>query len=1355
MVEDVARVKKACPDCDRLQHRPGGTSGRPKAASPLDMQPLPHFGMFYRWHLDLAGPFEATRSRNVWMLVMVEAASKWVELVPLRTKEAANMRQAFQERVLARFAAPGEVCTDGGTEFSGEFQELLVHDIDHPKPLHYHPQPNGLAEGMTRALFEESAVDFNSPEGMWELMTMRAERLALMVPTAMHNVEAAQHREVMRYRRRRAGLVAPGVQRFSPGDFVYVQQRQQGALDPRVRPAVYKVYEVNDNGVVVIQGADGDTARVRVEELARCAVPYVVLPAGFEDPNMACEECDGRVSTQRSPIIICEDLINNNFNPMYQTEMCEDALESFVYHCRSIFHIRVRMKNGTAKPFRPVDALESAEGGFALGDLWAALDELEEDLLIEEVVEGLLNDVDASNQEGEECDNENAYAYSSSEAEDSGDDEDELYFSPLPTRNPRRDTLYGHAYFVDDATSDDEMEPRRGKGSSGRLWAGHEKATSEHTFETWKNSTDCAMQKEQQHAFDRNRPFNEIHEVHVLRSRIQPKYSESLETTLISRGIKYEDSRIVRRLEGAERLDYYRRLLDGMWEELVNITKQIELHSERYNKCHRSPGETVRDFRNLLLTHTRVKNLVTEETTRIVEISRVNVEFIERAWGKTRFSPRINFAQQQLVDYTMDTQVDRTWEMAEWLNKQERGSIHMRAHLRVQSGGGRPGFDYEEHNNRDGHEPKHPPLNGYAQVVGSEEGEVVGLAAASQLRPQRKSTEAQRHGVNTVRMEDGECEARQRRLPRGFTTPSMEMAQQMHSRTELTAKLTSAAQSVTAPLMEIAKRLVKHEPVEDGWEKHAVMRALESKRVSISLMEAYLLERSGGGMMESILATAWGGGALSTEPISSHAHSARTSSGERAFEAALMMVEEVADQQSGGKSTVAEKTACGEAETERSFAIYRPGQLARQREEEEDRKRANAQRNASTAVEEASGDEAKEQPETARLDTITCELHANNTMLQCETISDGGSSHTRMNASAMEPSAAEAVVKGAGGWVDVDMVVVLANGKGSCEQQRRLRDGMVFTLRDPVTSIMAAHHAPRVYENGGEAPGLLLGGPIYHHSPRAAPGPGDQNLHFPRTQPTSRQSAAAQSNGVGAAGPRAPTCESKTCEPADLPPLRDVQSLQRHGLARLSTREEGISMYEPCGGGYVAVLNAMLANGMSKASRNALGLRDRRSRLLFHVAAFIEKLEEKQPIGVGWLLENVDTSGDERLYIKESEKYITKIIGRALVIDEAGYAYSGEGAGMLFNINTGEWERPTVHLKEELFGYEPNVIHGISLPDHERLTGNAMGLHSVAWIVGQLFVEQQRLRDLEELERAPRAAQTAQRAERERRDQRS
>eukprot|EP00873_Tetraselmis_striata_P033491 jgi/Tetstr1/453755/TSEL_040707.t1 len=166
-------------------------------------------------------------------------------------------------------------------------------------------------------------------------------------------------------------------------------------------------------------------------------------------------------------------------------------------------------------------------------------------------------------------------------------------------------------------------------------------------------------------------------------------------------------------------------------------------------------------------------------------------------------------------------------------------------------------------------------------------------------------------------------------------------------------------------------------------------------------MEAYQLERSGGMMMESVMATAWGGGALSTKLISSRAQSGRTSRGERAFEAALMTVEEVAGQHRGGKSTAEEKTAGGEADAERS------GQLARQREEEEDHKRTDAQRKANATVEEASvcrrngkpdapeaevankgilalqptGAEAKEQPETARLDTIACELHANNTAM--------------------------------------------------------------------------------------------------------------------------------------------------------------------------------------------------------------------------------------------------------------------------------------------------------------------------------------------------------------------------------------
>eukprot|EP00873_Tetraselmis_striata_P006801 jgi/Tetstr1/427065/TSEL_017270.t1 len=201
--------------------------------------------------------------------------------------------------------------------------------------------------------------------------------------------------------------------------------------------------------------------------------------------------------------------------------------------------------------------------------------------------------------------------------------------------------------------------------------------------------------------------------------------------------------------------------------------------------------------------------------------------------------------------------------------------------------------------------------------------------------------------------------------------------------------------------------------------------------------------------MESAMATAWGGGALITAPISNRAQSARTSRKERAFEVALVTMEKVADQHGGGKSTVEEKAVGGEAETERSFAIYRPGQLARQRNEEEDRKRAQieAQRKANATAKEASlcrrngkwepshGGQLRLYPfplsppidvppvnDRVVLFSATRMPHRvlpSSAAVQrcCFTCwlsnSDGGSNLTRMNASAVEPSTAEAAVKGA------------------------------------------------------------------------------------------------------------------------------------------------------------------------------------------------------------------------------------------------------------------------------------------------------------------------------------------------------
>eukprot|EP00873_Tetraselmis_striata_P021267 jgi/Tetstr1/441531/TSEL_029761.t1 len=75
--------------------------------------------------------------------------------------------------------------------------ELYAGNINMPQPYARYTwrdniRPAPVFPAHARAIFEQRTVDFSSPEGMWELITVHAERLAIMVSTSMHNVEAAQ-----------------------------------------------------------------------------------------------------------------------------------------------------------------------------------------------------------------------------------------------------------------------------------------------------------------------------------------------------------------------------------------------------------------------------------------------------------------------------------------------------------------------------------------------------------------------------------------------------------------------------------------------------------------------------------------------------------------------------------------------------------------------------------------------------------------------------------------------------------------------------------------------------------------------------------------------------------------------------------------------------------------------------------------------------------------------------------------------------------------------------------------------------------------------------------------------------------
>jgi hypothetical protein len=97
MYVQVRDVIVRCEQCDR-----GRTSF---SSRQLTLSPLPIQGMFYCWSCDLAGELPQTSRGNVYIMIMIEHFSKWVELVALPNKSSHSTSQAFLQQVLSRFGA--------------------------------------------------------------------------------------------------------------------------------------------------------------------------------------------------------------------------------------------------------------------------------------------------------------------------------------------------------------------------------------------------------------------------------------------------------------------------------------------------------------------------------------------------------------------------------------------------------------------------------------------------------------------------------------------------------------------------------------------------------------------------------------------------------------------------------------------------------------------------------------------------------------------------------------------------------------------------------------------------------------------------------------------------------------------------------------------------------------------------------------------------------------------------------------------------------------------------------------------------------------------------------------------------
>jgi hypothetical protein len=359
LLADVAHVVGRCEHCSRVHAS--------FTAKPEQLQSIPISSMGFRWHVDTAGPFPTSRRGNTYVMVAIEAFSKYLVAVPIKDKEAETIAYAFLHNVLAHFAAPGQVVSDSGGEFEGAFAQLLETSmIDHARISADHPQANGQAEKavhiVKRALMKKVSsrqdvkewdqdvawlalgyrcsphsstgrspyelmyarppvvppavqevcvkpLDLDNPADAERDLLLRRERLQQACPMALENLAIAQHRDQMRYLKVRAPDYKPRVHRFAVGDFVYVQQLQRNSrLQPRAKPLILRVKEVRESGVLLLQGRCGRTTTMHMSHCAPCHLPDIdgsIDPLLLEEvEDIMCEVCG--TDENEAELLLCD-----------------------------------------------------------------------------------------------------------------------------------------------------------------------------------------------------------------------------------------------------------------------------------------------------------------------------------------------------------------------------------------------------------------------------------------------------------------------------------------------------------------------------------------------------------------------------------------------------------------------------------------------------------------------------------------------------------------------------------------------------------------------------------------------------------------------------------------------------------------------------------------------------------------------------------------------------------------------------------------------------------------------------------------------------------------------------------------
>ncbi|GJR73866.1 reverse transcriptase domain-containing protein [Tanacetum coccineum] len=165
MHTDARKLIRECNDCQ--VHRPIPRNPQ------QNLTPITSPWPFYKWGIDIAGPFPEGPGKVKFLIVAIDYFTKWIEAKPVATITGNQVKKFVWDNIVCRFGLPGEIVSDNGKQFRDNpfkdwCEKLCIRQCFASVK---HPQANGLVERANRSLGEgiKARLDERSKDWIGEL----------------------------------------------------------------------------------------------------------------------------------------------------------------------------------------------------------------------------------------------------------------------------------------------------------------------------------------------------------------------------------------------------------------------------------------------------------------------------------------------------------------------------------------------------------------------------------------------------------------------------------------------------------------------------------------------------------------------------------------------------------------------------------------------------------------------------------------------------------------------------------------------------------------------------------------------------------------------------------------------------------------------------------------------------------------------------------------------------------------------------------------------------------------------------------------------------------------------------------